>query len=63
MDFIAAIEKGLDRKARINLLPMQMGDMKETFADHRLLEALTSYRPATPLEDRDRRFHSMAQGL
>ncbi len=50
MDFIAAIEKGLGRTARINLLPMQKGDMRETFADYRLLEALTGYRPTTPIE-------------
>ncbi|MCI4677772.1 NAD-dependent epimerase/dehydratase family protein [Rhodoblastus acidophilus] len=50
MDFIAAIENSLGRKAVLNLLPMQPGDMKATFADHRLLQALTGYRPATPVE-------------
>jgi UDP-glucuronate 4-epimerase len=50
MDFIAAIERALDRKARLNLLPMQPGDVPSTYASADLLEALTGYRPATPLD-------------
>lgn len=49
MDFIAAIEAALGRKARLNLLPMQPGDSPATFAGADLLEALTGFRPATPL--------------
>ncbi|MDR3493935.1 MAG: SDR family NAD(P)-dependent oxidoreductase [Ancalomicrobiaceae bacterium] len=49
IDFIEAIEAALGKTARRNLLPMQPGDVRETFADHRLLEALTGYRPATPV--------------
>ncbi|HUO53560.1 MAG TPA: SDR family NAD(P)-dependent oxidoreductase [Rhodoblastus sp.] len=48
MDFIRIIETCLGRKAELNLMPMQAGDMTATFADHRLLEALTGYRPSTP---------------
>ena len=33
MDFIALIEKTLGRKAEVELLPMQPGDVKETYAD------------------------------
>lgn len=47
MDFIAEIERSLGRKARLNLMPMQPGDVPRTFADAALLEALTGYRPAT----------------
>ncbi len=50
MDFVAAIERALGRTAKLNLLPMQPGDSPITFAAADLLEALTSYRPATPLE-------------
>ena len=50
MDFIGEIEKTLARSARKNMLPMQPGDVRETFADHHLLEALTGYRPSTPVE-------------
>jgi UDP-glucuronate 4-epimerase len=50
MDFVAAIERALGRKARFNLLPMQAGDSPITFASADLLHALTGYRPATPVE-------------
>ncbi len=33
MDFIGEIEKALGRKAIVELLPMQPGDVKETYAD------------------------------
>jgi UDP-glucuronate 4-epimerase len=47
--FVEAIEKAMGRAAKRDLLPMQPGDVASTFADTRLLEALTGYRPATPL--------------
>jgi len=47
LHFIECIEKRLGRKAIRNLLPMQTGDVPATWADHRLLEALTGFRPAT----------------
>lgn len=50
MDFVAAIERALGRAARLNLLPMQAGDSPTTFASAELLQALTGYRPATPVE-------------
>lgn len=49
LDFIEAIEHKLGRPARRNLLPMQPGDVTDTFANADFLEALTGYRPATPL--------------
>ena len=51
MRFIETIEACLGRKAILNMLPMQPGDMNTTYADHRLLESLTGYRPATPVMD------------
>jgi UDP-glucuronate 4-epimerase len=50
LDFIRTIEKCLGREAVLNLMPMQPGDMRETYADYRLLESLTGYRPSTPVE-------------
>jgi len=49
LDFIAETERALGRRATLNLLPMQQGDVRRTFADVSLLEALTGYRPSTPL--------------
>ena len=50
MDFVGAIEGALGRTAQKILAPMQPGDVRETFADPSLLEALTGYRPTTPVE-------------
>ena len=50
MIFIKAIEGALGRKAKLNLLPMQAGDVPMTFADTTLLAALTDYRPATAVD-------------
>jgi UDP-glucuronate 4-epimerase len=49
LEFVEAIEKALGRPAEKIMLPMQPGDVRETFADHRLLEALTGYRPSIPI--------------
>ena len=50
MDFIAALERAAGKKAVRNYLPMQKGDVPITFANCNLLEALTGYRPLTPVE-------------
>jgi len=47
IDFIDAIEESLNKKAIRNYLPMQKGDVKETWADGSLLQKLTSYKPKT----------------
>ena len=49
-DYIAAIEKALGRKAITEMLPLQPGDVPDTFADVSELEARVGYRPATPIE-------------
>ncbi len=51
LDFIAAIEAKLGKSAQRKLLPMQPGDVSDTFASADLLEKLTGYRPATPVEE------------
>lgn len=49
MDFIRTLETLLGRKAILNLLPMQPGDVPATWADCSLLERLTGFRPRTDL--------------
>ena len=49
IDFIQAIEDVLGKKAIRNYMPMQMGDVPETWADVSLLERLTGYRAQTDL--------------
>ncbi|MFC1542934.1 NAD-dependent epimerase [Candidatus Neomarinimicrobiota bacterium] len=48
--FIELIEEDLGKKARKNLLPMQPGDMQETYADTESLTAAVGFRPNTPIE-------------
>ncbi len=51
MDFIRAIEAATGREARLNLMPMQAGDVPATWADGALLARLTGYRPETPVTE------------
>lgn len=46
---IALLEEALGRKARVNLLPMQPGDVPETFADVADLARDVGFSPRTPL--------------
>lgn len=48
MEFIEQIEQALGKTAIRNYLPMQPGDVPETFADAELLFKLTGFRPSTP---------------
>ena len=54
--FIDIIEKYLGKKAKINLKPMQQGDVKETNANIDKLEKITGYRPQTNIEEGIKRF-------
>jgi UDP-glucuronate 4-epimerase len=56
LDFIGAIERAIGRTAEKNLLPMQDGDVKATFADTRLLNAWVGFSPATPIQEGINRF-------
>lgn len=50
MDFIEAIEEALGKRAQKRMLPMQKGDVVSTLSDSGLLQALTGFRPETPLK-------------
>jgi UDP-glucuronate 4-epimerase len=51
MDYIAAIENALGKKAEVELLPLQPGDVPDTYADVTDLESEFQYRPATPINE------------
>jgi len=51
MDYIACLEKALGKKAEMNFLPMQPGDVPETYADVDDLARDIGYQPATNIED------------
>ena len=50
MEFIGTLEKCLGRKAVLDLLPMQPGDVPSTAADISALGKATGFAPATPVE-------------
>lgn len=56
LDFIAALEEALGRKATMNLMPMQPGDVPSTMADVSELEAAVGFRPRTPIREGIARF-------
>ena len=56
LDFIRTLEEALGVEARKNLLPMQPGDVVETFADVSALERDTGFAPSTPLDEGLRQF-------
>lgn len=56
MTYIELLENNLGRKAEKNLLPLQAGDVPDTWADVEDLASDVGYRPATPVEEGIKRF-------
>jgi UDP-glucuronate 4-epimerase len=56
LDCIRILERALGREARMELLPLQPGDVLSTMADVSELERATGFRPDTSLEDGIGRF-------
>lgn len=56
LDYIAALERALGRKAVLDLQPMQPGDVYATYADTERLRKAVGFAPATPLEEGVARF-------
>jgi UDP-glucuronate 4-epimerase len=48
--YIEVLEDCLGRRAERNMLPMQLGDVPDTWADVEALAREVGYRPSTPLE-------------
>jgi UDP-glucuronate 4-epimerase len=51
MDYINALEITLEKKAIINFLPLQLGDVPDTFANIDNLKEKFDYKPNTPVLD------------
>lgn len=49
MEFINTLEKLVGQRAKIEFLPMQPGDVKETYADISDLQKKAGFTPATPI--------------
>ncbi|MCF6765851.1 NAD-dependent epimerase [Thiotrichales bacterium 19S3-7] len=56
MDYIKAVELAVGKRAQLNLLPMQDGDVPSTCADVSLLESGLNYRPQMSVEEGVNRF-------
>jgi len=56
MDYIAALEKALGKQAAMDLLPLQPGDVPDTYADVTDLVEQFNYKPATTVEEGIKRF-------
>ena len=50
MKYISTLEQCLGKKAELNLLPLQVGDVPDTYADVEALVRDVGYKPATPVE-------------
>ena len=55
-EYVDALEEALGRKAIREYLPLQPGDVPDTFADVSALEAAVAYRPQTTVLEGVRRF-------
>ncbi|MBD5277394.1 MAG: NAD-dependent epimerase [Bacteroides sp.] len=50
MDYIKCIEYAIGREAKKDFLPMQPGDVYQTYADSSALAEVTGFKPCTPLQ-------------
>lgn len=51
LDFIETIEDALGKKATKNFMPMQAGDVYETYADITKAQTKLNYQPTTPISE------------
>ena len=55
-EYIEAIEEALDKKALKKMLPLQPGDVPDTFADSSKLVQNLKYQPSTPVKEGVKQF-------
>ena len=62
MHYIEVLEDCLGKKAEKNLLPLQPGDVPDTYADVEALAQDVGYKPTTTVEEGVRRFAKWYRG-
>jgi UDP-glucuronate 4-epimerase len=62
LDYIRTLEKHLGRRAQLDMLPMQPGDVPATMADMRRLERVAGLRPKMTVDEGVRRFVEWYRG-
>ena len=50
LDYIAALERAFGKEAKLEMKPMQPGDVKATYADTSALQQAVGFAPSTPLD-------------
>ena len=60
--FIEVLEETIGIRARMNMLPIQLGDVLDTFADVNTLKEAIGFYPATPIEFGIQRFVEWYRG-
>jgi UDP-glucuronate 4-epimerase len=50
LDYIAALERAFGQEAKLDMQPMQPGDVQQTYADTAALRAAVGFAPSTPLD-------------
>jgi UDP-glucuronate 4-epimerase len=63
MDFIAAIEDAVGKKAVMEFHPMQQGEVYRTYADVTDLVRDVGFKPDTPVHEGIRRFVEWYKGF
>ena len=63
LHFIEVLEDCLGMKAEKNMLPLQPGDVPDTYADVDALVADVDYSPSTPIETGIARFVEWYRGF
>lgn len=56
-DMISTLENVMNKKAKINYLPLQKGDVTYTLSDSSLLFNLTGFKPSTPIDKGIKKFY------
>jgi UDP-glucuronate 4-epimerase len=62
MDYIKVFESALKKKTKLNLLPLQPGDVPDTYADIEDLVRDFKYQPSTKIDEGMREFVTWFKG-
>ncbi|MEO0411478.1 MAG: NAD-dependent epimerase [Pseudomonadota bacterium] len=62
MDYVACLEEALGMEAQKEFLPLQPGDVPDTFADVSTLVSATGYKPSTPMKEGVQKFVEWYRG-
>ncbi|HEX7218635.1 MAG TPA: NAD-dependent epimerase [Burkholderiales bacterium] len=62
LDYIAALERAFGKEAKLEMKPMQPGDVKATYADTSALQKAVGFAPSTPLDTGLARFAEWFKG-